>query len=26
MFTAITGTRAVINLVYGHKRVKELSI
>jgi preprotein translocase subunit SecD len=26
MFTAITGTRAVINLYYGHRRVKALSI
>ena len=26
MFTAITGTRAVINLIYGHRRVKALSI
>jgi preprotein translocase subunit SecD len=26
MFTAITGTRAVINLIYGRRRVKALSI
>ena len=26
MFTAIVGTRAVINLIYGHKRVERLSI
>jgi len=26
MFTAITGTRAVINLIYGRKRVKALSV
>ena len=26
MFTAITGTRAVINLIYGRRRVKTLSI
>ncbi|MEJ2394275.1 MAG: protein translocase subunit SecD [Candidatus Thiodiazotropha sp.] len=26
MFTAIIGTRAVINLVYGHRRLKSLSV
>ena len=26
MFTAILGTRAVINLIYGGKRIKKLSI
>mgnify|MGYP001819322347 CR=1 FL=1 len=26
MFTAIIGTRAVVNLVYGHKRIKKLAI
>jgi preprotein translocase subunit SecD len=26
MFTAIIGTRAVINLIYGHRRVKALSV
>ena len=26
MFTAIIGTRAVINLIYGHRRVKTLSV
>ncbi|MCU7881748.1 MAG: protein translocase subunit SecD [Candidatus Thiodiazotropha sp. (ex Lucinoma aequizonata)] len=26
MFTAIVGTRAVINLVYGHRRVKALAV
>jgi preprotein translocase subunit SecD len=26
MFTAIIGTRAVINLIYGGKRIQKLSI
>jgi preprotein translocase subunit SecD len=26
MFTAIIGTRAVVNLIYGRKRVKTLAI
>ena len=26
MFTAIVGTRAIVNLLYGGKRVKKLSI
>jgi preprotein translocase subunit SecD len=26
MFTAITGTRALVNLIYGNRRVTRLSI